>query len=139
MPKEGSYEFDFCSVGRFKTMSSGDKVFVSHYEVVANLRTEPAGRAFDRMASLCFGTYSRLNGQHQEYGVCELTDQDEDKWWMEYHGNAEGSGGTYTATYGTGKYAGMTLRGEYRLDFWPSVSKEVVQACNHNKGTYKLK
>jgi hypothetical protein len=139
MPKEGAYEFDFCSIGRFKTMSSGDEVFVSHYDVAANLRTEPPGRPFDRMASQCYGVYARLNGQHQESGVCELTDQDNDKWWMSYRGNAEGSGGTYTAVHGTGKYAGMTLRGEYHLDFWPAVAKDVVQACNKNKGTYQLR
>jgi hypothetical protein len=139
MPKEGSYEFDFCSVGRFKVMSAGEEVFVSHYDVVANLRTEPPGRAFDRMASQCYGVYSRLNGQHQELGVCELTDQDNDKWWMSYRGNADGSGGTYTAVHGTGKYSGMVLSGGYQLDFWPAVSKDVVQACNKNKGTYKLR
>jgi hypothetical protein len=139
MPKEGSYEFEFCSIGRFKTMSSGDDVFVSHYDVVANLRTSPPGRPFDRAAAQCYGVYARLNGQHQESGVCELTDEDNDKWWMSYRGNADGSGGTYNAVHGTGKYAGMNLRGEYHLDFWPAVSKDVVQACNKNKGSYKLR
>lgn len=139
IPKEGGYEFDFCSIGSFKAMSNGEKVFVSHYEVVANLRTDPGGRAFDRMASLCYGTYSRLNGRHQENGVCELTDQDGDKWWMDYRGNSEGSGGSYTAAHGTGKYEGMNLKGQYVLDFWPSALKDGVQACNKNSGTYRLK
>ena len=41
----------------------------------------------------------------------------------------------------TGKYDGMTLEGEYRIDSsWGSASKEVsFQGCNPNKGTYRLK
>ena len=140
MPKEGSYEFDFCTVVRGKTLSAGDKVFVFNYEGISNLTTVPPGRPFDRMGSVCYGTYANLNGHQQESGVCELTDQDADKWWMDYHGNAEGTGGTYTAVHGTGKYEGMTLKGEYRLDSWPVALKDVgFQGCNHNKGTYKLK
>ena len=73
--------------------------------------------------------------------MCELTDLDGDKWWMDYRGNPDGKGGTYTSAYGTGKYDGMTLRGEYHIDNdWGSISKEVsFQGCNPNKGTYKLK
>ena len=138
MPKEGSYAFDFCSVGETRTMTGGDSVFVSQYKVIANLVTRPPGGAFDRMSSLCYGVYAKLNGRSQEFGVCELTDVDGDKWWMEYHGNAEGTGGSYTAAHGTGKYAGMTLSGQYILDFWPSAVKDGVQACNPNKGSYKL-
>lgn len=139
MPKSGSYEFQFCLVGESKAMSGGDKVVVSHYSNIANVRTEPSGKAFDRMSSMCYGTWASLNGKPQDFGVCELTDADGDKWWMEYHGNAEGSGGNYTAVHGTGKYEGMTLSGQYILDFWPAAVKDGFQACNPNKGTYKLK
>jgi hypothetical protein len=139
IPKEGSYEFNFCSVGETRIMTSGDTVFVNQYKVIANLLTQPPGKAFDRMSSLCYGVYAKLNGRSQEFGVCELTDVDGDQWWMEYHGNAEGSGGSYTAAHGTGKYDGMGLKGQYILDFWPNAVKDGVQACNQNKGTYKLK
>ena len=71
--------------------------------------------------------------------MCESTDQDGDKFWMEYHGRSDGSGGKYTTPYGTGKYEGMTMNGEYALDFWPAATKELTQGCFHNKGTYKLK
>ena len=141
IPKEGNYEFDFCFVGHARNLAAADKVFVAHYDVVANLKTSPPGRPFDRVGSLCYGTYVNLNGRQQEFGVCELTDLDGDKWWMEYHGNADGAGGTYNAAHGAGKYEGMTLRGEYRIDnAWGSASKEIsFQGCNPNKGTYKLK
>lgn len=140
MPKEGTYEFDFCVIGHSKVLVEGDNVLVVHYEGTSNLRTEPAGRPFDRMASRCLGLYTKLNGRHQETGVCEQTDQDGDKWWMDYHGNSEGSGGTYISAHGTGKYEGMTLKGEYRIDSWPVAAKDIAfQGCNKNKGTYKLK
>lgn len=139
LPQAGPFEFDFCLVGEARTMSGGDKVFVSHYSNVANLRTEPGGRPFDRTSSLCLGTFASIDGKPQDFGVCELTDADGDKWWMEYHGNPDGSGGTYAAVYGTGKYAGMTVQGKYVLDFWPNAEKNGFQACNHNSGTYRLR
>ena len=41
---------------------------------------------------------------------------DGDKWWMEYHGSAAGGGGTNTSAHGTGKYEGMTLKGQNDAD-----------------------
>jgi hypothetical protein len=59
----------------------------------------------------------------------------------DYHGSTDGAGGTYTSVGGTGKYDGMTLRGEYRIDSaWGSPAKEVAfVGCNPPKATYKLK
>ena len=139
MPREGSYEFTFCVADQAKTMSAGDKVFVSHYEGIAHVRTDPAGRPFDRTSAVCYGTYANLNGNQQGFGVCEVIDLDGDKWWMEYHDSPAGGGGTYTAVHGTGKYEGMMLKGEYRVEFWPTAKDAAFQVCNPNKGTYKLK
>lgn len=141
IPKEGNYEFDLCPIGRGKIFSEGDKLFFLQYDLDAVLRSTPAGRAFDRMGARCLGIYSNLSGRQQAAGMCELTDLDGDKWWMDYRGNPDGKSGTYTSAHGTGKYDGMTLRGEYRIDSdWGSISKEVsFQGCNPNKGTYKLK
>lgn len=141
IPREGSYEVDFCPVGHGRTLSNPDKIFVMSYDLDAVLQTTPPGRPFDRMGARCYGLYTNLNGKQAETGVCELTDLDGDKWWMDYHGNADGAGGTYTSAGGTGKYDGMTLRGEYRIDnAWGSPAKDVAfVGCNPNKGTYKLK
>lgn len=138
MPKEGEYEFMFCVVDQAKTMSEGDNVFVSHYRGIGNVTTEPRGKPFDRTSATCYGIFTNLNGQKQGFGVCEVVDLDGDKWWMEYHGNPDGTGGTYTSAHGTGKYAGMTLRGEYRVEFWPTSKDAGYQICNPNRGTYKL-
>ena len=141
MPREGNYAFDFCPIGQARTLSNGDKLLHMQYDLNALLRTNPPGGAFDRMGARCLGLYSNLNGKQAETGVCELTDLDGDKWWMDYHGNPEGGGGTYTAASGTGKYDGMVIKGEYRVDNnWGSPGKEVAfLGCNPNKGTYRLK
>ena len=139
LPKAGNFQFQFCWVGEERSLSEKDKVSVSHYRSVANTLSEPAGQAFDRMGALCYGTYTNLNGHQQEFGVCEMTDQDGDKWWMEYHGSADGSGGTYTSAHGTGKYDGMMVKGQWINDSWPGAAKDLIQGCNPNKGSYKLK
>jgi hypothetical protein len=140
MPREGNYEFDFCTVAQGKSMSVGEKYFVSGYHIVANVKTDPPGKPFDRSSARCYGTYMILNGKSQDLGICEVVDQDGDKWWMEYHGNVEGNGGTYTAATGSGKYEGMSIKGEYHLEGWPTTAPDAAfQGCNHNKGTYKLK
>ncbi len=139
MPKEGNFEFAWCYVAQGKAITSGDKLFVITYHGVANSHSDPTGRPFDQMGGRCYGTFATINGKSQGFGVCELADQDGDKWWMEYHDNAEGSGGTYTSALGTGKYEGMTLKGEYRSMTWPGTPDATFQGCNPNKGTYKLK
>ena len=142
IPKEGSYEFDFCPIGHGRTLSDpAGKIFEIHYDLNAIVRTTPPGRPFDRVGARCYGLYTNLNGNQAEVGVCELTDLDGDKWWMDYHGNPDGAGGTYVSAGGTGKYDGMTLRGEYHIDnSWGSPGKDVAfLGCNPNKGTYKLK
>jgi hypothetical protein len=141
MPKEESYEFDFCPIGHARTLSKPDSVFFMNYDLDALLRTMPPGRPFDRMGARCYGLFSNLNGKLAEVGMCELTDRDGDKWWMDYRGNPEGTGGTYVAAGGTGKYDGMTLRGEYKIDNdWGSPAPDVAFiGCNPNKGSYKLR
>lgn len=141
IPKEGSYAFDFCPIGQAKTFANGDKLFHMQYDLNAIVRATSSGAAFDRMGARCLGLYSNINGKQSEGGVCELTDLDGDKWWMQYQGNPDGAGGTYIAASGTGKYDGMVLKGEYRIDNnWGSPAKEVAfLGCNPNEGTYKLK
>lgn len=141
LAKEGSYAFDFCPIGQAKTLANGDKLFHMQYDLNAVVRSQVPGGAFDRMGARCYGMFSIINGKNSEIGMCELTDLDGDKWWMDYRGNPEATGGSYTAVSGTGKYEGIVLKGEYRLDNnWGSPAKDVAFiGCNPNKGTYKLK
>lgn len=138
MPKEGSFAFDLCGVVQLEGGIQGKQLSIVHYVLLVNTRTEPAGGPFDRQSARCWGTAGTVAGKSQELGYCEAVDQDGDKWYTKYQGNTEGTGGTYTAVHGTGKYAGMTLNGEYRFEYWPSTSSDTAHICNPNKGTYKL-
>ena len=139
MPKEGAYELKFCTVGSGTTVAATDQAYVSHYSGTAVLSTQPPGGAFDRQAAKCWGTLGIIKGKASHLGYCDLVDMDGDKWLMEYHGKEDNSGGTYVAVMGTGKYDGMTVKGEYKLDFYPGLSADGYSGCHHNKGTYKLK
>lgn len=139
MPKEGPYELKFCTVGTGTTITANDQAYVSHYSGVAVLNSQPPGGAFDRQAAKCWGTLGIVRGKASHLGYCDLVDMDGDKWLMEYHGKEDNSGGTYVAVLGTGKYDGMTLKGEYKLDFYPGLSADGYSGCHQNKGTYKLK
>lgn len=139
MPKKGNYEFIFCVVDQAKTLSGGDKYYVSHYEGIVNVLTNPPGRAFDRSSGVCYGTWMNLNGRQRGFGMCEMIDMDGDKWWLEYTDNPEGGGGTYTSPWGSGKYAGMTIKGEYKVESWPTSKDAAFQVCNQNRGSYELK
>ena len=140
IPKEGRYAFDFCPVGHGKTLSGGSN-FVLAYEIDAITRSTPPDGPFDRMGARCYGIYKNIQGTPSESGVCEMTDIDGDKWWMNYQGDAAGKGGAYKAVWGSGKYEGATIQGEYRLDNnWGSPAKEVAfVGCNPNQGSYKLR
>ena len=138
MPKEGSFEFDLCGVVLLEGGVQSDQLSVVHYSLIVNTLTEPAGRPFDQQSVRCWSTAGTVAGKAQEVGYCEAVDQDGERWYAEYHGNVEGTGGSYTAVHGTGKYAGMTLNGEYSFKYWPSTSSDTAHICNPNKGTYKL-
>jgi hypothetical protein len=139
MPKRGSYDFVFCVVDQAKSLAGGERHFVSHYQGVAMIRTDPPGRAFDRTSGVCYGTFMNLAGRVRGFGMCELIDMDGDKFWMEYTDSTDGSSGTYTSPWGTGKYDGMTMKGEYKVESWPTSRDAAFQVCNPNKGTYELK
>jgi hypothetical protein len=139
MPKEGGFELKFCTVGSGTTILANDHVYASHYAGSATLVATMPGAAFDRQTARCWGTLGIVAGKARHLGYCDIADMDGDKWLMEYVGKDDNSGGTYTAASGTGKYEGMTLKGEYKLDFWPGPSADGYAGCHHNKGTYRLK
>ena len=71
--------------------------------------------------------------------MCELTDEDGDKWWLEYRGNAEGTGGTYTAA-GRASTTAWSVAASIASTPGATASKDVAfLGCYPNKGTYKLK
>lgn len=139
MPREGNYELKFCTVGDGTVALANDQAYVSHYHGTAVLNSVTPGGPFDRQGASCWGTLGIIKGKALHIGYCMVADEDGDKWLLEYQGKQDNSGGTYTAPWGSGKYEGMTLKGEYKLDFYPTISPTGYAGCHHNKGTYRLK
>lgn len=139
MLKEGTVELLFCGVSSVTVPLTSKELTFGQYVSDANVMTIPAGGPFDRQSARCWGAFGNVMDKSQENGFCEVVDQDGDKWYPEFHGNPQGTGGTFTVPYGTGKYAGMTMHAEYRLDLWPRGTGNTVHFCNLNKWSYKLK
>src|SRR5258705_5074525 len=89
MPKEGSYEFDFCPIGHGKTFSAGDKFFVMNYDLNAIVGSTQPGQAFDRMVARSFGMYANVNDHQPESTICVLTYLDVAQLWMDQHGKLD--------------------------------------------------
>ena len=141
IPKEGNYAFDFCPSVRARhspTVTSSSTCSMTSTPCYG--QTRPAVRS-TVWARAAFGLIpiSTANSPRPACARSPIWTATNGGWTI--HGNPDGAGGTYTAAGGTGKYDGMVLKGEYRLDNnWGSPSKEVAfLGCNPNKGTYKLK
>jgi hypothetical protein len=136
MPKEGSFAFDFCYAGNFTVGVARDDFLGATYDVGTTTRTAQRSAPFDFQSGRCRGTYLVVAGKVEALGFCEYLDADGDKWWLAAHGGA--GGGTYEAVAGTGKYTGMTLKGEWRETPYPSAP-DTAQGCHTTTGTYRLK
>lgn len=138
LPKEGSFDFNFCFVSDAVHVAFGDKVYVGSFQNRASMHSNRPGGAFDLQGARCFGTYGNVDGDYTDQGYCEIVDADGDKWLMKFTSGADSSG-IWTAPFGTGKYEGMTARGTYKpLGFPPSPVPGNAR-CNRNTGTYRLR
>lgn len=139
MPKEGSFELNFCFVTDIHHIAVTDKTGVGYFTNSAALHSLQPGGAFDLQGARCFGYYSNVEGQYGDHGYCELIDADGDRWIMKFQSGPDQSG-TWNVAAGTRKYVGMTATGAYKpLGFVSSPEPGRAQRCNRNTGTYKLK
>ena len=139
MPKEGSFDFNFCFVTDIHHIQLSEAAGLGSFENLAAMHSNTAGGAFDLQGAQCFGYYSNVEGQYTESGYCQIKDADNDLWIMKFAGGADGTG-TWTAAGGIGKYAGIAATRKYRpLGNVPSPVAGKMSRCNRNTGTYKLK
>jgi hypothetical protein len=137
MPREGAFELDYCWAGKMTTPIATKELTILHYSIPGNLKAIPPGGPFDQQSMTCWGTWVNVGGKAEEMGACEAVDQDGDKWYVTYNGNPDGASGTFSAVYGTAKYGGMAMDGQYVVKLWP-MTGDIGHACNPLKGTYKL-
>lgn len=144
MPKEGSFDFNFCLSGRTTTMPVSDSVMGGAFEATAGIYSNVPGGSFDGQGSHCSGTWSIVAGKYTDSGYCVTVDADGDRFLMDFKTGPLPPGqpakGKWFAAGGSGKYVGMTASGDYSAvrQSSPAVPGG-FQACNRNTGTYKLK
>ena len=145
MPREGSFDFNYCLAGRSTTvMQVSDNVMAGSFEVTAGIYSNVPGGPFDGQGSHCVGTWAVADGKYTDSGYCVTVDADGDKFIMDYKTGplpvGQPAKGKWIVAGGSGKYTGMTASGDYRgvLQSVPAVAGG-FQACNRNTGTYKLR
>jgi hypothetical protein len=139
LPKEGSYDYTACWSAVRNTIDFSKAHTASSYEMTGAIRsTVPAGM-FDKQTFRCVGMNASLGGKNTGSTVCESIDADGDKRLTYF---SLGSDGKTIREFvvGTGKYEGMVTSGTVQpLGPFPVVKAGMVQDCNHQTGTYKLK
>lgn len=138
LPREGSFDFNFCFVSDATHVTLTDKVFAGSFVNRAAMHSLRAGGAFDLQGARCFGYYGNLEGDYSDQGYCEVLDADGDKWVMKFVSGPDG-GGTWTVPFGTGKYEGMTAKGNYKPLGNVTLPAPGNARCNRNTGTYRLR
>lgn len=140
MLREGRFDFNICKFGKadYPRLAKG-LVSDSFNRIAAAMYDNGGSKDFDQQGSRCVGTYEIVGGEYRDSGVCTRVDTDGDKWLMRYETRADLSG-TWMAVGGSGKYEGMTAKGDYRpVGNIPGLVPNGFKSCNHYSGTYQLK
>jgi hypothetical protein len=139
LPKEGSYDYTACWSGVSNTIDFSKAHTASSYEITGTTRSNPPGGMFDKNTFRCVGMNASLDGKTTGSTVCEAVDADGDKRLAYFSLGSDGKMTRENIT-GTGKYEGMVATGTVQpLGPFPVVKAGMLQDCNHQTGTYKLK
>lgn len=138
LPKEGNYDFTACWSGVPDQIEFGKGYSAMSYEITGTTRSNPPGGLFDRNSYRCVGARASLNGKDSSMVTCEAVDPDGDRRLSYF--SQQGDQWVRENVTGTGKYEGMVASGSVQpMPPFPTVKAGTILACNHQKGTYKLK
>jgi hypothetical protein len=112
LPKTGKFEFIACLAGKQTSIAHGPNHVVGTAEILGTQRSNPPGSLFDLTTSRCVYSYSSIDGKYAADGFCEFLDAQGDTYLLKVD-RPPGQAGTLDGLHGTGKYSGMSLRGEY--------------------------
>lgn len=137
--REGRFNFDICKYGNADYPQQAKALIEESFHRIAASIYNGDREDADPQGSRCMATYEVVGGEYRDHGVCARLDADGDTWMMRYQTGAD-LGGTWVAASGSGKYAGMTAKGEYRpVNNIPGVIPNGFKNCNHYTGMYKLR
>ena len=140
MLKQGRFDFNLCKFGKTDYPTLAKRLISGSFDrIAASMYDNGDSKAMHPQDSRCVGSYEIVGGVYRDHGVCTQVDADGDKLLMRYETGADLIG-TWTAADGSGKYEGMTAKGEYRpIGNVPGVMVGGFKSCNHYTGTYELK
>jgi hypothetical protein len=136
--KEGRFDFDICQYGKADYPHQARELIEKSFHGMAALIYNDGKEDIDPPGSRCETSYEIVDGEYRDKGVCTQVDANGDQWMMQYRTAAD-LGGTWWVAGGSGKYAGMTAKGEYKpVNSLPGVVPNGFKNCNRYTGTYKL-
>ncbi len=135
LPRNGQFEFTACLAGKQVSIAHGPDHGVGTADLLGTQRSTPPGGLFDLTASRCVYSYGYLEGKYEADGFCEFRDAQGDTYLLRIH-RSPGQAGVLDGLHGTGKYAGMNLRGEYDLSASFADTPGHVNTCVKASGTF---
>ncbi len=137
--KEGNADGLDCYTGPVQ-VNAGVKNHVGmSYDIIGTL-IRKEGELGYLSSSRCVGS-AMVNGKESnDAGTCVMTDPDGDRIFFTYSGR-NGQGGPWNAVGGTGKYEGIEASGTWVNAIRPvkPVRADMIQVCNRNVGSWKLR
>ena len=135
---EGRVNFDICQYGKADYPHQARELIEESFHRIAALIYNDGREGIDQPGPRCEGSYEIVGGEYRDHGICTRLDTDGHHWLMQYQTAAD-LGGIWWATSGSGKYAAMTAKGEYKpVNSLPGVVPNGFKNCNHYSGSYKL-
>ena len=137
LPMTGKFEFIACLAGKQTSIAHGPNHVVGTAETLGTQRSNPPGSLFDLTASRCVYSYSYIDGKYAADGFCEFLDAQGDSYLLKFN-RPPGQAGALDGLHGTGKYSGMSLRGEYdRIASFPDTPGN-THACVKAAGDFSF-
>lgn len=135
LPRNGQFDFIACLAGKQDSIAHGPDHGVGIADLLGTQRSTPPGGLFDLTASRCVYSYGYLEGKYEADGCCEFRGKQGDTYLLRIH-RSPGQAGVLDGLHGTGRYAGMNLRGAYDLSASFPDTPGHVNTCVKASGTF---
>jgi hypothetical protein len=139
LPKEGTYDYTSCWTSVRNDINFSKTHTAGSFDLTGTIRSNVPNGAFDKDSFRCVGVTGSIAGKTIGTSVCESVDADGDKRLTYFSVGNDGKTIRETVA-GTGKYEGLVTTGTVQpLGPFPPIKAGMVQDCNRQSGTYKLK
>jgi hypothetical protein len=138
--KEGKFEERTCYAIATHIIQHADGVMSASYDAVG-MTPSTENSPLRTMSSRCLGSFTEINGDHNENGSCEFVNASGDKVFLVYarKGDPAKTEGTWHFVHGTGKFSHVSGEGGWiPTDNFPPTEPNMMTSCNREWGTYKF-